>query len=195
MAKSPGKAKKKTPFFAILRLLLVASLLAATGIDWYIVFLLSQSETNFWRVRKMAGIAGGFLISLMVLILVVVIGLMFTGAGAVLFKGGIGSIDFFVSVIFFIFIGCVMGINFAIMPIAKDLGDQVENAPPQTVEFVNQSEQKDKLFKLAIAGAGFGTGLIALFIFYYMVYGLIASKKRDKDDLQDKIQAVAKVSR
>lgn len=165
----PGK-EEHHPILLLLKVLFLAALLAASGINWYIVYLLARDTTDFARVRKFAGIAGGFLFTLFILIIVAVIVLFFTGGEALLFRKGLVSAQGFVAFTFFIFIIVVAGIDFAIMPIAKGLIDV------DPVE-ANQDPAKSKMTKLAIAGAGFGTGIIALALFYYAIRGYFASKK------------------
>ena len=185
MPGSKSKSKGKDdggPLLKLLSLILILALLAAAGIDWYIVYLLDRGDVDYARVRRFAGIAGGFVFSLVVFIIVVVVLLFFSGTASLMFKNGLTSLTGFFSILIFIFLICVASINFAIMPLAKrliDVPDDQSTAP------------NSKLIKLAIAGAGFGTGLVVLYLLYFVLRGFAASKKgkkkKEEEDFLDQL--------
>lgn len=159
------------PFFKLLRFVLILALISISGLFWYVVFLLARDTTDFWRVRMFCGIGAGTLFSLAFLIVAAAIILFLTGAGAVVLEKGLFSLAGATSIIILVFIVAVAGIGFAMMPIAKGLSEQ-------DAETANASPDKSKLVKLAIAAAGFGTGIVLLYLLYYVIRGFISSKKK-----------------
>ena len=170
MAKAVQGARPH-PFFKLLRFVLILALISISGLFWYVVFLLARDTTDFWRVRMFCGIGAGTLFSLAFLIVAAAIILFLTGAGAVVLEKGLFSLAGATSIIILVFIVAVAGIGFAMMPIAKNLSEQ-------DAETANASPDKSKLIKLAIAAAGFGTGIVLLYLLYYVIRGFISSKKK-----------------
>lgn len=154
MAKGPIK-KKRSPIFTMLKFLLLLALISAAGLDWYILYLMNQGEPDWARIRKFAGITGGFTFTLVTLILILFVLLMMSGAGAMMFRKGLGSKSGILSILFYLMVWGVAGINFAIMPTAKELAKNPEN-----------EETLLRAKRLAIAGAGMGTGLLVMFILF-----------------------------
>ncbi len=152
----------------LFRIFLIGALLAATGIDWYLVYLFTQTPTDYSRIRRFAGIAGGFLFTLVVLILVLLTLLAFTGAGFVILKKGLLSAGGLYAIFIFILLIAVAGINFAIMPAAKSLID----VPPRE-ESEEYQNQRTYLLRLCIAAAGIGTALILIYILYFILRAVV----------------------
>lgn len=168
-AKVPGK-RGSSPLLTMIKLLFIGTLLAAAGMNWYLVFLLARDESDFAQIRRFAGITAGFTFSLVVVIIIAVVVLVCTGGAALLFKQGFASISGLFIVILFLLINVVYGLDFAIMPLVKPLIDE-------DPVVANEGPEKAQARKLAIIAASFGTGLIAVWVFYYVLIGIGAHAK------------------
>jgi hypothetical protein len=166
-----GRGKGGGPLLLISAILLFAVLLVATGLDWYIVYLLARDITDFGVVRQYALGVGISLILLVAILIALYIASFFFGAGL-----AIGfNLRLVYNILIVLLLGTVGGLNLAICPIAKGLTENPD---------ADQSPEKAEIRLYAIIGASFGTGIIALALFYYAFRGFIATKKAKKMDKQ-----------
>jgi hypothetical protein len=181
-------------FFAkFLIFVLLIAILAATGLDLYILFLLNQTPVDSGKVRKFAGITGGYTIALAVIYVVALIIMSFTGATAKLLRHP-KSLAFLV--IFIILVIIVASLNFSILPVMKTFEEAGGSAAavtgstgttgtsPQntgstgatnTANIAQESLARAKV--LIIGSFSVGLGLIVLYLLFYAIKGLTSKKK------------------
>lgn len=175
-----AKAKGKNSKFIIkaLRLLLILALISAAGIDWYLVYLLNKSPTDYWRLRKFAGIAGGFLFTIAILLIAVFILMFFTGS--TFLAKGLLSFQGIYFIFIFVLVWVVFILNFKIMPSAKYLAGE----PNATEEEI--ASARKHILNLAIAAASVGTIIVTLFILYVLIKAIASHKEEKAEEEEEK---------
>jgi hypothetical protein len=172
---------------------LLISLLISAGLDWYILYLLTQPVVDSGRVRKFCGITGGYTIALAVIYVVVLVILSFTGATARLLRHP-KSLAFLV--LFLILIIVVSSLNLATLPIIKNFEEAGGSTAavtgstgttgtfPQTTGSTGATnttniaaESLSRAKILIIASASLGTALIVIYVLYLAIKGLTSKKK------------------
>jgi hypothetical protein len=189
MAKKKGKNSKF--LIRALRVLLILALIAAAGIDWYLVFLLNQSPPDYWRLRKFAGIAGGFLFSIAILLVAVFVLMFFTGS--TFLAKGLFSFAGIYFIFIFVLVWVVFILNFKIMPSAKYLAGE----PNATEEEI--AAARKHILNLAIAAASVGTVIVFLYLMAGIIRAIISSKQekaeeeeKDTDSLDEALDELLK---
>ena len=150
---APRKRNTLSRFFSLILALIVVT---SSGVAYYLVYLLNQDNVNVKQVRKVAGIMGGILLGIFILLIAM---LFFSG----MIAKTLTSLSGIFSLLLILMIGVLMGLFFAILPKVKD-------------ESSDEDLERGKLF--AIIAATFGTFLVFLVILKIVI--AFSKSRRDK---------------
>lgn len=148
--------RKRNTLSRFLSLILALIVVISSGVAYYLVYLLNQDDVNIKEVRKVAGIMGGVLLGIFILL---IIALFFSG----IIAKTLTSLSGIFSLLLILMIGVLMGLFFAILPKVK------ESSSPEDLE-------RGKLF--AIIAATLGTFLVFLVILKIVI--AFSKSRREK---------------
>lgn len=151
-------AGRKKPFSRFIALILALIVVIASGVAYYLIYLLNQDEINVKEIRKIAGIMGGVLLGLIILIVV-----FFIFGGAMVAKS-LASLSGLLSILLILMIGVLMGLFFAILPKVKEDSTQ---------------EDLDRARLFAIIAATFGT-----FLFFIVIVKFVATFAKARKEVK-----------